>query len=74
MFTTIINVKDISVARVLIVALKAHGFNPLEGEEAGLPAMPGVISLKGEIPIKLPQHEAEDAAILAKDLVKQMID
>ena len=40
MFETIAEVQDPSVARVLITALKAHGFHPLEGGENGLPACP----------------------------------
>jgi len=72
MFEIIAEVRDISQARVLIIALKAHGFNPLEGNEMGLPAMPGITSLKGTIKIKVPKVEAEDAKILAKDLLKEM--
>jgi len=72
MFEIIAQVRDISQARVLIIALKAHGFNPLEGGEMGLPAMPGITSLKGTIKIKVPEVEAEDAKILAKDLLKEM--
>ncbi len=72
MLKTIAQVRDFSVARVLVTALKAHGFNPLEGGESGLPAMPGFTSLKGTIAIKVPEHEADDAKILAQDLLKQM--
>src|SRR5690606_12826600 len=37
MFETIAEVDDPSAARVLVAALKAHGFHPLEGGDSGLP-------------------------------------
>ncbi len=71
MFETIAEVRDVSIARVLIAALKAHGFNPMEGA-LGFSAIPGITNLKGTIAIKVPQHEANDAKILANDLLKNM--
>jgi hypothetical protein len=56
---------------VLIAALKAHGFHPLEGGESGLPGLPGVYAPKG-IPIELPEDEAADGRVLAEALIKQM--
>lgn len=72
MFETIVEVADPSVARVLIAALKAHGFHPLEGGESGLPGMPGVFSPKG-VAIQVPEEEAGDAKVLGEALLEQMI-
>lgn len=70
MFETIAHVEDPAIARVLIAALKAHGFHPLEQSD-GLPGLPGVIGPKG-IPISVRQDEAEDAQVLAEALIKEM--
>jgi hypothetical protein len=71
MFETIAEVADPSAARVLILALKAHGFHPLEGGESGLPGLPGVFGPKG-VPIAVPEDEAADARVLADTLLKDM--
>ena len=71
MFETIAEVQDPSVARVLITALKAHGFHPLEGGENGLPGLPGVFDPRG-VGIAVPEEEAADAKILADDLLREM--
>jgi len=70
-FETIAEVQDPAVARVLIAALKAHGFHPLEGGENGLPGLPGVVGPRG-IPILVPEEEARDGKILADDLLREM--
>ncbi len=70
-YETIAEIEDPSVARVLITALKAHGFHPREGAESGLPGLPGVYGPKG-IPIELPEEEAEDGRVLAEALLKDM--
>jgi hypothetical protein len=70
-YQTIAHIEDPSVARVLITALKAHGFHPLEGPEHGLPGLAGVYGPKG-IPIELPVQEAADAKLLAEALVSDM--
>ena len=67
----IARVPDPTVARVLIAALKAHGFHPREGAEHGLPGLAGVYGPKG-IPIELPEEEAADGKVLAAALVKEM--
>lgn len=72
MFETIAEVSDPSVARVLMTALKAHGFHPLEGGESGLPGLPGVFGPKG-VPIAVPEEEAGDAKVLAEALLKEMV-
>jgi hypothetical protein len=71
-FETVAHVADPSLARVLIAALKAHGFHPMEGGEGGFPGVTGVITGKG-IPISLPDDEAEDGRVLAEDLLKEML-
>ena len=71
MYETIVHVTDPAEARVLIAALQAHGFHPLESGQNGLPGLPGVVAPKG-IPIRVPDEEARDGKILAEDLLKQM--
>jgi len=71
MFETIAEVSDPSAARVLVAALKAHGFHPLGGGEDGLPGLPGVIGPRG-IPIAVPEREASDARVLAEALLREM--
>ena len=70
-YTTIAQVEDLSAARVLVVALKAHGFHPLEGGYGGLPGVRGLFGAKG-VPVQVPEDEAADATELARDLLKQM--
>lgn len=70
-YETVAEIEDPSIARVLIAALKAHGFHPLEGPEHGLPGLAGVYGPKG-IPIDLPEDEARDGRALAEALVADM--
>jgi hypothetical protein len=70
-FETIAEVADPSAARVLILALKAHGFHPIEGGDSGLPGLPGVFGPKG-VPIQVLEEEADDARVLAEELLRQM--
>ncbi|WIY51969.1 hypothetical protein O9Z70_10800 [Devosia sp. YIM 151766] len=70
-FTPIAQVKGQSQARVLLVALRAHGFHPLEPREGGLPGVPNLIGADGFI-LEVPEDEAEDAALLAAELLKDM--
>ena len=72
MYEIITYVSDPALARVLIAALQAHGFHPLESGENGLPGLPGVVAPKG-IPIRIPDEEAAEARILAEDLLKDML-
>lgn len=69
---TIAEVEDTTLAIALNAALRAYGFHPGEGTERGLPGLPGVIGPKG-IPITVPDDEAEDARLLAQDLLKEML-
>ena len=70
-FAPIIQVKSLSVARVLIVALRAHGFHPLEPREGGLPGVPNMFGPEGFV-VEVPEEEAADASLLAADLLKDM--
>ncbi|SFZ85267.1 hypothetical protein SAMN02983003_2478 [Devosia enhydra] len=71
MYETVAEIADPSQARVLITALKAHGFHPLEGGENGLPGLPGVYGPRG-IAIAVPDAEASDARLLLADLIADM--
>lgn len=70
-FAPIIQVKDQSVARVMIVALRAHGFHPLEPREGGLPGVPNLFGAEGVV-VEVPEDEVADATVLAQDLLKDM--
>lgn len=70
-FETIAHVKSPSMARVLVVALRAHGFTPLEPGEGGLPGVPNLFGPEG-IAVQVPQEEAADATLLAAELLKEM--
>ena len=71
MFETITEIADPAAARVLVLALKAHGFHPMEGGDFGLPGLPGVFAPRG-IPIEVPEEEAADALVLVEALLKEM--
>ena len=68
----IARVPDPALARALIAALRAYGFNPVDELEGGLPGITDPFFGKG-IPIRVPEEEAEDARLLAEDLLKQML-
>jgi hypothetical protein len=59
---------DDDKVRVIVAALKAHGFHPLD---AGTPGFPGVYNADGT-PIAVPEDEARDARLLAEALLKDM--
>jgi hypothetical protein len=71
-YETVATTEDPAIARVLIVALQAHGFHPREGSQHGLPGLNGIYGPKG-IPIELPAEEAGDGKLLAEALVKEML-
>ncbi|VAW14891.1 hypothetical protein MNBD_ALPHA12-354 [hydrothermal vent metagenome] len=71
-FETILTHRDVSILRIIVVALKAHGFHPEEDDVSWLPGITGMISPDGAS-IKVPSGEAEDAKLLAKDLLKEML-
>jgi len=72
MYEIITYVSDPALARVLIAALQAHGFHPLQSGENGLPGLPGVVAPRG-IPIRVPEEEAAEGKMLAEDLLKDML-
>ncbi len=72
MLETIAQVEDPSMARVLLAALRAHGFHPVEVAEGGFPGLNGIFGQQGT-PIQVPDHEANDAAVLAADLLAEML-
>ena len=70
-FQAIAQIGDQATARVLLVALRAHGFHPLEPREGGLPGVPNLFGPEGFI-LEVPEDEAEDAGVLVGDLLKDM--
>lgn len=70
-YETIIHVKSESRARVLIAALRAHGFSPREVANGGLPGVSAGLSGAG-VPIDVPKDEAQDARPLAEALLRDM--
>ena len=67
-FETILSHQDANVVRVIGIALKAHGFHPLDEGLAGPLGYPGVVSPKG-LDIVVPSREAADARLLAEGFV-----
>lgn len=72
-FAPVAQVKSQSIARVLLVALRAHGFHPLEPREGGLPGVPNLFGPEGFV-LEVPEDEAMDAGVLVEDLLKDMQD
>lgn len=70
-FAPVVQVRSRSTAQVLIVALRAHGFHPLEPREGGLPGVPTIFGPEGFL-VEVPEDEAADATLLATDLLKDM--
>jgi hypothetical protein len=67
----IARVPDASLARSLIVALRAYGFHPEDDLDGGLPGVTDPFFGRG-VPIRVPDEEAEDCRLLAADLLKEM--
>ncbi len=72
MLVTIAHLQDSAKIRVLISALKAHGFHPLEAGQEGIAGMPGIRGIRGGFAIKVPKSEEKDAKILANALIAEM--
>ncbi|MET0439552.1 MAG: hypothetical protein ABW043_18845 [Devosia sp.] len=70
-FITIGQVRDAGVARIILVALRAHGFHPLEPRDGGLPGVPNLFGPEG-VGIDVPEDEAADATLLFEELLKDM--
>ncbi|MGV8831195.1 MAG: hypothetical protein ACOH2N_04395 [Devosia sp.] len=71
-YQIIANVDNSARAKMLVVALRAYGFHPLEHGEGGLPGV-GNIFGGGGVPVQVPEEEAGDAALLAAELLKEMV-
>jgi hypothetical protein len=67
----IARVPDSSMARSLIVALRAYGFHPEDEMAGGLPGVTDAFFGKG-IPIRVPEEEADDCRLLAAALLTEM--
>lgn len=72
-YETVAILDDLSVARVLVIALRAHGFHPRDAGDASLPGLPRAFGAGG-YPVELPEDEAEDGRLLAEALLKDMLD
>lgn len=70
-YETIIHVKSEARARVLIAALRAHGFSPRDIADGGLPGVSAGLSGTG-VPVAVPEDEAADARPLAQALLDDM--
>ncbi|ODT66922.1 MAG: hypothetical protein ABS75_25420 [Pelagibacterium sp. SCN 63-23] len=70
-FQAIAQIKDQSAARVVLVALRAHGFHPLEPRDGGLPGVTNFFGPEGFV-LEVPEDEANDAGVLVRDLLKDM--
>ena len=67
----IARVPDASLARSLIVALRAYGFHPEDDMDGCLPGVTDPFFGKG-VPIRVPDEEADDCRVLAAELIKEM--
>lgn len=70
-YLTIAEVEDPAMARVLALALRAHGFSPREPGDFGLPGLPRMFEAT-RYPIAVPEDEADDARVLAEALLNDM--
>lgn len=70
-FATIAQVRDQGVARIILVALRAHGFHPLDLRDGGLPGVPNLFGREG-VGIEVPESEVADATLLVQELLKDM--
>ncbi|WMT88975.1 hypothetical protein [Pelagibacterium sp. H642] len=71
-YETIIYVERESVARLMVTALRAHGFSPREITDGGLPGIGTGLTGRG-LAIAVPESEARDAQPLAEALLKDMV-
>lgn len=71
-YETILYVERESVARLMVTALRAHGFSPREIADGGLPGIGTGLTGKG-LAIAVPVGEARDAQPLAEALLKDMV-
>ncbi|MCD7058276.1 hypothetical protein [Pelagibacterium xiamenense] len=69
-YETILYVEKESVARILLTALRAHGFTPRDIPDGGLPGIR--TGLSDGIAIDVPEDQASDAKPLAQALLADM--
>ncbi|WP_404401221.1 hypothetical protein [Pelagibacterium halotolerans] len=69
-YKTILYVEKESIARILITALRAHGFTPRDIAYGGLPGIR--TGLSEGIAIDVPEDQASDARPLAEALLADM--
>ena len=67
----IARVPNATLARSLIVALRAYGFHPEDDLDGGLPGVTDPFFGQG-VPIRVPEEEAEDCRLLAAELLRDM--
>ena len=67
-YEIVARVESPSTHRALIAALRAYGFHPLDAGEGGLPNLFGPEGA----PVQVPEDEAADATLLARELLKEM--
>ncbi|RDE09613.1 hypothetical protein [Pelagibacterium lacus] len=70
-YETIVYVERESVARLMVAALKAHGFSPRDIADGGLPGIGSGLTDRG-LAIAVPVAEATDARPLAEALLHDM--
>lgn len=70
-YQTIIYVERESVARLMVTALRAHGFSPREIADGGLPGIGSGLTGQG-LAIAVPEAEAREAQPLAEALLRDM--
>ncbi|MCB9992407.1 MAG: hypothetical protein H6873_01990 [Hyphomicrobiaceae bacterium] len=70
-FEPVFTHSDINLVRVIITALKAHGFHPREDGPINAASFPGFSETDGYA-IEVPSSEAEDARLLAGHLHEEM--
>jgi hypothetical protein len=70
-YVEIVRVDTVSQARVLAAALRAHGFNPREPGDGGLPGVTNLFSQPG-YPVEVPEDQANDAGMLARQIAADM--
>jgi hypothetical protein len=70
-YQTIAIAPNLAIARVLALALRAHGFHPLDRGDGGMPGVRGAFAEDG-VQVQVPEEEAADATLLAAELLRDM--
>ena len=72
-YVEITRVDTLSQARILVSALRAHGFNPRETADGAFPGVTGQFTRPG-YPVEVPEEEVNDASMLAGQIAADMRD